>query len=121
MWSSFFLLIIAALCNSLAQASLKQATLAKSFSLSFNQESVFFLVTTPLIWVGLILYFMAFFLSIKVFESMELSLASPIFMALVFLLVFIFGGLFFKEALTTNKLLGAVIILVGIFVLTRGA
>ncbi|OGC81496.1 MAG: hypothetical protein A2V81_01270 [Candidatus Abawacabacteria bacterium RBG_16_42_10] len=121
MLTNIILVVIAALCNSLAQASLKQATIAKSFSIGFNQQSLIFILTSPLIWIGLALYFVAFFLSIKIFEKMELSFVSPFFMALTFLLVFIFGNLIFKEALTANKVFGAIIILVGIFVLTRGA
>lgn len=119
MWLSYLLLIIAALCNSLAQASIKQATIGKSFTLGFNQESLYFIVTTPLIWIGLLFYFVAFFLSIKVFEKLELSFASPVFMALVFLLVFILGGIFFKETITANKIIGAIVILAGVLILTR--
>ena len=115
------LVIITALCNSIAQASLKQAALSKQFSFGFDWGSLYFMISTPLVWLGLILYFVAFVLSIKIFERMELSFVSPIFMALVFLLVFIFGNIFFKEALTTNKVLGSLIILLGIFVLTRAA
>lgn len=121
MLTNIILVVVAALCNSLAQTSLKQATIAKTFDIGLNLQSALFILTTPLIWIGLVLYFVAFFLSIKIFERMELSFVSPIFMALVFLMVFIFGNLFFKETLTTNKVLGTFIIIVGIFVLTRGA
>ncbi len=121
MITNIILVVVAALCNSLAQTSLKQATLTKSFDIGFNQQSLLFILTTPLIWIGLILYFIAFFLSIKIFERMELSFISPIFMALVFLLIFVFGNIFFKEALTANKALGSIVILIGIFILTRSA
>jgi drug/metabolite transporter (DMT)-like permease len=51
--------------------------------------------------------------------KLELSYAYP-FMSLAFVLVLIFSSVLFHESITTPKILGTLLIIVGIIVTSRG-
>ena len=83
-------------------------------------QSLFHLFTNPGIVVGLGLYLVGFVLWAKVLSMVDISSAYPIFISLAFVIVVIGSRLFLGESLTVLKLLGIVVIALGIIIVSRG-
>lgn len=82
-------------------------------------QSLFHLFTNPGIVVGLALYLIGFVLWARVLSMSDISTAYPIFISLAFIIVVVGSRLFFDESLNVLKLLGIVIIALGIIVVSR--
>lgn len=103
--------IIAAI--SVTIASLSQVFLKKSASQehsSFIKEYL-----NPYVIIGYLMLFCSMMLTIYVFTKLPF-MSIPIIESLGYVLVMIFGLIFFKEKITRRKLLGMVIIIAGIVV-----
>lgn len=83
-------------------------------------RSLFHLFTNPGIVVGLALYLVGFVLWAKVLSIVDISTAYPIFISLAFIIVVLGSRIFFNESLGLIKVLGIVIIALGIIVASRG-
>ena len=75
------------------------------------------LARSPWIWAAGTLYTVAVVLWVVILQKLPLSIAYP-FVALSFVVVPLAAALFFHESLTMKTLLGAVLILAGIYVST---
>lgn len=80
---------------------------------------VFALAMHPLMWLALLLYAGATVLWVNILQVLPLSRAYPV-MALAFLLVPLAGVAFFDERLDARYVLGAVLIMCGIILVSRG-
>lgn len=69
--------------------------------------------------IALVMYAAGAFLWMIVLSREELNFAYP-FMALTYVLVLIVGYFFLGETLTVNKVLGTLLVAVGVVVITRG-
>jgi multidrug transporter EmrE-like cation transporter len=107
----------AAMLTSLAQVSLKKASQYNLFQYGISFQTIMSFSSNIYIWLGLFLYFASFVLSVKIFELENLSLITPLFMGLVFLFVTLLSIMFFHDSISLKKLLGQIVILVGIYVL----
>jgi drug/metabolite transporter (DMT)-like permease len=76
------------------------------------------LVLNPFLLGGLFVYFATTFLWIWLLRTVPLSVAYP-FMALAFLFVPIMGATFLGEPLTVRSVIGAALIITGIWVIAR--
>ncbi len=76
-------------------------------------------VVNPLIVVGLVLYGMSFLIWLRVLTFNDLSKSYPIFATCVFLLTTIGSLKFLNEDVSIMRVLGMVIMLVGIFIVAR--
>jgi multidrug transporter EmrE-like cation transporter len=83
-------------------------------------QSLFHLFTNPGIVVGLGLYLIGFVLWAKVLSMVDISSAYPIFISLAFVIVVVGSRLFFGESLNPLKILGIVVIALGIIIVSRG-
>jgi uncharacterized membrane protein len=72
----------------------------------------------PFIILSMILTLMAGILWMGALKKFELSYAYP-FISLSFVLIFILSIIFFREAITVNKIVGLVMIVIGIIILSR--
>jgi len=79
---------------------------------------VFSQYLNPWIMSGLASAFLASACWIVAMTRLDLSVAYP-FMSLAFVIVLFLSAVFFSEALSINKAIGTVIILVGLFVIIR--
>jgi multidrug transporter EmrE-like cation transporter len=85
-------------------------------------EKISFLVQlllNPWIMSGIAAGFFALLCWMAAMTKLELSFAYP-FMSLAFVLVLIFSALLFHETVTAPKILGMLLIIVGIIVTSRG-
>ena len=71
----------------------------------------------PLFDLGFILYALAALVWFRVVASGALSTAYPLLISLTFLLITLGAAVWFQESLTLRKLMGLVVILLGVFLL----
>jgi multidrug transporter EmrE-like cation transporter len=74
----------------------------------------------PFFDLGMGLYVAAMLVWFRVLATQPLTTAYPIVMSLNFVLVTLAAVLLFRESLSAMKVIGLVVILAGIFVLSRG-
>jgi uncharacterized membrane protein len=77
------------------------------------------LIFNPWVISGLAAGFLAFLCWVVALSEFELSYAYP-FMSLTFVLVLLFSGIFFGEAITTTKVLGIFLIIAGVALGSQG-
>lgn len=76
-------------------------------------------VFAPQILLGLALYGFSFVIWLRVLSFNDLSKSYPIFASIVFLLTTIGSVVFLKESVSAARIIGAVIILSGIYIVAR--
>lgn len=81
-------------------------------------KSVFSILLIPEIVIGLVLFGTSFLLWIKVLTSNELSYAYPM-VSLGYILTTFAGVFLFKETFTTSKLIGVIVIIVGVYIINK--
>ena len=89
-------------------------------SLAEVPNSLLRLASQPLFIIGFILYGMAALVWFRVVATQPLSTAYPLLVSLTFIFVTLGAVILFQESLTLQKLLGLVILLVGIFIAGKG-
>ena len=77
------------------------------------------LIFNPWVISGLFAGFLAFLCWVVTLSKFELSYAYP-FISLTFVLVLLFSGVFFQEAVTITKVLGILLIMAGVVVGSHG-
>jgi len=94
---------------------------AGGFPASFPDRISFFirLVFNPWIIAGLFAGFLALLSWMAAMTKFELSYAYP-FMSFAFVLVLILSVIFFNETVTVAKIVGTLLIMIGIIVASRG-
>ena len=87
----------------------------------FSQKVIFLtrLLLDPWVISGMMAAFLAGIFWLAALTKLELSYAYP-FMSVAFVLVLIFSALLFHETVTAPKVLGMLLIIVGIIVTSRG-
>ena len=90
---------------------------------SFNMSTLVYqyikILLNPFVIAGLVSFFVSMLIWLYVLSRMELSLAYP-FVALNYILI-LFGSYFlFKETITPYKMIGVVVIIVGVYLVARG-
>lgn len=109
------LIILAALLNSTAQASIKMASKSNIFSTRFTFETLATLITNPYVLISIILYFGSFLLSFKIFEMAKLNVVVPVYTGCVFVFVGILSFCIFHESISLSNIIGFIMIISGIF------
>jgi multidrug transporter EmrE-like cation transporter len=113
--NSFLWVVIAVLCNVLAQTSLKKASallVDATNTWIFNSSGVI------LVLFGIICYSIAFFLTLKIYKSNELSVITPVMMGMIFIFTLIISLLIFNEPVTTKKIAGSFFIFIGVLIVS---
>ena len=110
---SFLFIFITVLCSGFAQLSLK-AGAAQVHSGTW-QAWVF----NFYLWAGLIFYFISFYMTVRLYTLFPLSLLSPLMAGAIFVVVFLGAVIFFSEQITFYKIIGSLLILIGIAFLSQ--
>ena len=105
--------VAAILCNVGAQIAMK---FAGQITVQAKHWQEWF---SPWLLLALALYGISFLLTIRVFASNPLSVASPAMAGGAFLLVSVAGWLLFAEDMTPQRMAGIGLIFAGIVLLTR--
>ncbi len=89
-----------------------------SFNISTLVHQYIKILLNPFVIAGLVGFFISMLIWLYVLSRMELSLAYP-FVALNYILI-LFGSYFlFKETITVYKMIGVVVIIVGVYLVAR--
>jgi len=120
--SFFKLLLTSVLFNVTANILLK--TGVKSFGGISGQkaklvEELTKAAFSPFIISGLVLYGLSFVIWLRVLSFNDLSRAYPIFATVVFLLTTLGSAIFLKENVSSARIVGIIIMLVGIYIVAR--
>ena len=75
--------------------------------------------SSPFIIFGLALYGLSFVIWLRVLTFNDLSRAYPIFATIVFMLTTLGSIIFLKENISVARIIGMIIMLVGIFIVAR--
>jgi multidrug transporter EmrE-like cation transporter len=102
---SLLLVVLAIACNAGAQVALK-------FGATTSLRWQAFL-SLPVL-AGLLLYGLAFLLTVRIYADYPLSLISPLMAAAIFVLISLAGVLLFGESLGMQKIAGMAVIVLGI-------
>ncbi len=88
----------------------------------FNGQIVDYLrlFLQPIFIVGLFFYGLAMITWIKVLSSEPMNLAYPILSSIAFALVIMGAAFFFKESLSLVKIVGIIVIIIGITITAQG-
>lgn len=88
-----------------------------------SSKSIFFyfieLFKAPLAVIGFLAIFLSAFIWMVALSRMEISIAYPAAIALNFMVVVIIGLLLFGETLTLTKIMGIILVFIGVFFLSR--
>lgn len=88
------------------------------FSLNTFFHSIWVILKSPVIVIGLILFGLSFMLWVKVLTKSELSQAYPM-VSLSYVIIGVLSPILFNEQLTANKVIGMVTIVAGVFILNK--
>lgn len=117
------LIFLSVTVTAVAQLVLKAAMISPSVQRAITGGNHLKAVTTvildPLIVIGLLLYFAAAIVWLLVLSKVPVSLAYP-FVAFGFVLTGIMGRVLFHEMLSLQKLIGILLICLGVVFLARG-
>ena len=111
--NSFFLALNAVFCNVGAQLAIKLSGRYVFFSTGLLA------LISPMLIIALALYGLSFFLTVRVYAVNELSVAAPFMAGGAFLLVALVSALVLSEGMTVYKTMGMVLIVLGLYLLTR--
>lgn len=90
-----------------------------SFNISTLVHQYIKILLNPFVIAGLVSFFVSMLIWLYVLSRLELSLAYP-FVALNYILI-LFGSYFlFRETITVYKMIGVVVIMVGVYLVARG-
>lgn len=87
-------------------------------SVKLDMYSIISLITNFYLFSGICLFSFSFILWIKVLTKNDLSCVYPM-VSLSYIIVVLASKLFFNEAITTNKLIGILAIIIGIIVINK--
>jgi multidrug transporter EmrE-like cation transporter len=111
------IVILAIFTNVTAQLCLRKGMMNIPLS-RISSKVIQEVVSSKFVWLGLILYVFSFTLYLYVLSKFEVSFINPIIMGAGFILILTFSVLFLNESFSLNKILGIILISVGIFVIS---
>lgn len=111
-----YILIALYLVFSLAGVFLFKIGCQKEFMISLS-TGIFSLHISLLSILGLISYVCSFLMYMFLISKFDMTYIVPVTTGLTYILTFILAVLIFKESITVNKVLGSVLILVGVLII----
>ena len=117
------LIIIAATMMSFGSLGLKGAIEAIggfAENIGTIHKDIFALAINPIFIVGLILYGGGTLIWMRVISTEPISVGYPILMSIAFITVTGGAAFFFSEAITIPKIIGMIVIVVGVVIATNG-
>ncbi|MBI3657845.1 MAG: hypothetical protein HY232_15675 [Acidobacteria bacterium] len=91
-----------------------------SLSLKDLPQTIWSLLTHPLVFLAMILYVFAVFFWMAALSRMDLNFAYPVFTAMGFVLVTFASRVVLQEVIPAARLIGVAIICIGLFVIAKG-
>lgn len=117
--AGFGLLLLTAVLMALANLLIKHG-IALAGGFDFSMTGLLHLLGQPLLLAGCCLTGVSAVLWFRILATQKLSTCYPLFVSLTYSLITIGAAYFLHERLSTQKLLGLVVIVVGITTVARG-
>ncbi len=117
----YFLVVVAAFLNTIANMLIKTgANKIGTFPRDYNGTIPFLLklITNWFLVGGLAVFGLGFLLWVLILNKVQLSAAAPI-MSFGYVFIMIFSYFLFKEPITATKIVGVLVILLGVIIITR--
>lgn len=117
------LIIVAATMMSFGSLGLKGAIEAIGGfggNLATIHKDIFALMINPIFIVGIILYGAGTLVWMRVISTEPLSVGYPILMSMAFATITVGAAIFFKEAITIPKIIGMIVIIIGVVIASNG-
>nr|WP_255654544.1 EamA family transporter [Cohnella sp. REN36] len=76
------------------------------------------IIKSPLIWAGLLLYGVATLIWFKLLSSVQFSVLYPL-QSIAYIVAMIAAWYFFDENISWTKIIGALIILIGVYIISK--
>jgi drug/metabolite transporter (DMT)-like permease len=115
----FLLLLLTASCMAVANVLMK-AGIAKAGGFAPSISAIFSLLRQPAFVSGFFLTGIAALMWFRILSTQKLSTCYPLFVSLTYSLITIGAFYYLHEKISTQKLVGLVIIIVGITTVARG-
>jgi len=118
------IIILSVLCSSVAQIALKKGMTQCNCSFALEVSNIFPLISSlvlnPFIMLGVMLHVLALFTWLYVLKHVDVSYASPI-ISMRFVVVMLLSYLLFNESINLFRILGVVLIIMGIILVGKSA
>lgn len=117
-------IILSVLCSSAAQIALKKGMMQCDCSFALQASNILPLITAlvlnPFVVAGVLLHVFALFTWLYVLKHVEVSYAYP-FISMGFVVVLLFSHLFFNETINLYRIVGVLLVILGIILIGRSA
>lgn len=113
-----YLIFLSVISGAVGQLLMKKAMKSVGLINAINFRLILRIMLNPLIIAGLFLYAIALFLWLIVLSKLELSYAAPLY-SISYIFIAILSFIFLKESVTILRILGILIICLGVFVITK--
>jgi multidrug transporter EmrE-like cation transporter len=117
--AAFLLLLLTATCMAIANVMMK-AGIAQAGGFAPSLPGLLSLVRQPAFVAGFLLSGVAALMWFRILATQKLSTCYPLFVSLTYSLITIAAFYFLHERISTQKILGLLIIVVGIATVARG-
>lgn len=117
------LILLTVTLSACAQLALKMGVTSPGMMAAMQSglvNSVIAAISSPLIWLGLIIYVLSVSLWLWVLSKVDLSVAYP-FVGVSFLVTMAFGAFLLNEHVTPGRILGTLLIACGCVLVGRSA
>ena len=117
--AGFLLLLLTAICMAVANVLMKTG-IAHAGGFAPSIQALLSLMRQPAFVAGFLLSGLAALMWFRVLATQKLSTCYPLFVSLTYSLITIAAFYFLQERISTQKILGLLIIVVGIATVARG-
>ena len=117
--AGFLLLLLTAACMAVANVLMKNG-IGQAGGLAPSFSAVLSLLRQPAFVIGFLLTGVAALMWFRILATQKLSTCYPLFVSLTYTLITIGAFYFLHERVSTQKLLGLIIIVIGIATVSRG-
>lgn len=117
------LILVTVTLSACAQLALKFGVSTPAFQASMDSGGtsvLFAAITSPLIWLGLMIYVVSMAMWLWVLSKVDLSVAYP-FVGISFLITLAFGIFLLDEAVSQSRIVGTILITAGCILVGRSA
>ncbi len=111
-------IVFAAGGNLLLKAGMTQVGSVTETQLSVVQY-ILQTVSQPTILIGVVLYIVSFVMWLSLLSMMEISEVYPIFVSAAFLIVMAGSAVWFNENVSALRIIGTLVVALGIFIVSR--
>lgn len=116
--NAIIIIIIGVIFAALGQVSWKLGMNQVGQLATFNSAALTTVLLNPYVLLGFVMYGLSTVFWLIALSKKELSFVYP-FISLTYILVLVLSSLVLKEGIGTNKLIGTLIIIIGLIIISR--